>query len=300
MFRETLAACIVAALSLVGLGCAVTPAESTSDPTADDPEAMVASSSLGFFSATRSAQGYRVHGINGAWMRCPKGPYATTCAVDAIDLSALVVSEADGTELLGEIGDDPAATSLLLVGRVTTQRRHSQLQVYEVWRSPKAAVVPDGGVLHVSHQSKQALLVNGWWQVRGTATDFSAAPSMTDCRAFGAGGDGPDCWESNRRAIDAASSTAGIVALGKSDRSGVLHVSQYFLKVSIGEARNGDGYSYCQKEQRACNLACIPLDKTCFEREGRGRGLLDTSFTRNQALSQWLLQTSQLSARDLR
>ena len=81
----------------------------------------------------------------------------------------------------------------------------------------------------------------------------------------------------------------------------MLHVQEYFLKVSIGYDDNSDGYSYCEAGQQLCpDNKCYDLDGgSCIGLHWGGRGEISVYLrSTTPSVEAWLLSTGQLLPSD--
>lgn len=252
-----------------------------------------------FMVATRLRNGgYRVAALNYAPLLCPDGFWADSCRVASIDLTPTLVSADDAAAILTQIGDDASRATLLFVGKVEGaqtlrggNRREGRLLAWEVWRAPEARPLR-GTWYHVSHGAKQSLLVNAWDVAPVTSLDLDASPTMSYCRKPTA-----ECLPSHDGVMEDAVAPAGLVVNGWRSRAGVVHVSQYFLKIDFGQARLPNGYWFCRADQVACDDGdCVPTEDICHVQSGHGRGLLTYSRAAAQEVQPWFVSTTQLTA----
>lgn len=269
--------------------CVVAPGET--EPTGGSEAAVASGDAFSFFVAVKRSSGFAVSRVNGGWMRCPAGHWSATCAVSAIDLSPSGLSSTDAASIVGELGTDPRRPALLFAGRIAG----STLQGVELWRAPEPRRL-DGDVLHVSHAPMRALWVNAWDGVPVTGLRFQHAPPLESCALV----DGAEaCGPSFDRARAAAQSKVGLLAVGRVRHDGTAMVSQYFVKVVLGDKHTTTGFDYCNAEQTECeNGACEDDPVLCHAHTGTGRGQLEALRFDSLSFRSWLLFTSQTMTLD--
>lgn len=256
-------------------------------------------SAYSFFVATKTWRGFSLTRLNGVPMRCAGGWYDDTCPIGAIDLSATGLSPRDARSVIDDLGHDARRSRVILLGNVTVgagdAARSSTLHVEEIWRAPSARPI-DGDVLHVSHETSQALWVNDWSGVRVSSLAFAGAPKIETCELE----DGiAVCARSYEQARQAAASATGLLAIGGVRRDGSVVVSQYFLRVSIGDHHSDDGFAFCQATQTACDTgSCFEDPVLCHAQTGTGRGQLQTVRFDVPSFRTWLLATWQTVSSD--
>ncbi len=312
--RAFTAACVVVGLGLIGsLGCSAGAPGTVDDAREEAIGERASALDLGggeysFFVATRAGRGYRVASLNGAPRTCPDGARSDVCRVEGIDLAPTLLGADDAAAVLDQVGGDPRRATLVFVGQLvaaaSTGRRAcnrgaGKLVAWEVWRAPEAAPLR-GSWLHVSHGAKQALVVNEWSAPRASTVariDFGRSPEMSYCSLV----DGlQTCRMSHEGVMEDAVAPAGLLVDGTLDRRGVVHVNQYFLKISVGQARLANGFWYCSAEQAACDDGdCVPSPEVCKANTGHGRGLLVYVRSPAEVVQPWFVQTTQLQPSEI-
>jgi hypothetical protein len=246
--------------------------------------------------------GYTARALGGHYTVCPDRGYGAACPVDTVDMTGLGLATADANAILAQLGPDPSAATLILVGtldRVWTRWGASTvLHTSEVWRAPAQGTVrASDDWFHVSHGGTQGLLVNRWQPQTIKSLDLSGAPLIPDCDPNPDGG-AAVCTLSQSGVVEDASSPAGILVDGALGYDGTLHVRQYLAKIGIGMIHVDNGYWYCRADQVACaNSMCEPAQDRCTVQGWHGGGLLPPYIRTVEAPAQpWLVSTTQLTA----
>jgi hypothetical protein len=243
--------------------------------------------------------GFQVYGANGVQVPCGPQGLSASCLVSKIDFTPMGLPALASKQVLADVGYDPYAVRLLFAGKVSGDL----LQVWETWRAPDLFSTwaplytasgngcdPDAETCTSAH----SLDVNTWSAEAVTSLDFSSAPPVAECFTTVGG----KCTKANLDApVVQTSWPAGTLVTGSIDRTGTLHVQNYFLLISTGLTQSNDGYSYCTIGQSFCgDHQCTSAPPSCYLTHGRGRGLIDFPDPNGDpAFQSWQSLTGQLS-----